>query len=314
MQQTGDNDIGSNETPAAGFAGLVAAFFICLSFACNAQDLEPRRYVNLPVDQNFIALAYSYTEGDVNFSPSVPLTDAFLRIDAPALAYIRTFGMAGKSSSFDIFQPYVCLKGNALSDGERVARDVCGLGDARVRVSYNFYGAPATQLSEFGKEPRGVVVGVSAQLSIPVGQYDNTKLVNIGTNRWEIKTEIGTTIPWQKWSVEFAAGVRFFLDNDEFLQTSTLEQDPLYNLQAHVHYDISRRQALSFSSNYFFGGETFRDGAPSAIRQENSRLGVSWSVAPNRNHIVKFIVNTGVVTRVGNDSDQYTVAWSYRWE
>jgi hypothetical protein len=293
---------------------LATLVFLPAVIDCSAQELEPRRYVNLPVDQNFLALTYSFTQGDVNFSPSVPLTDAFLSIDAPALAYLRTFGMAGKSASFDILQPYVCLDGHALSDGERVARNVCGLGDVRARLRYNFFGAPSIKLGEFGKKPRRIVAGVSVQLSIPVGQYDDTRLINIGTNRWEIRTEAGTTIPWQKWSVEFAAGVRLFMDNEEFLQTSTLAQDPLYNLQGHVHYDISRRQSLSFSSNYFFGGKTFIDGAPAAINQENARLGLSWSYALNANHIVKLIANTGVVTRIGNDSDQYTVAWSYRWD
>jgi len=296
------------------FSWFAAVTCLSISYTSNAQDLEPRRYVNLPVGQNFIALTYSHTEGDVNFSPSVPLTDAFLTIEAPAVAYVRTFDIGGKSSSFDVLQPYVCLDGSALAEGERVTRDVCGLGDARARISYNFFGAPAIQISEFGKRPRRVVAGVSVQVGIPVGQYDDTKLVNIGTNRWEIKPEIGISIPWRKWSVEFAAGVRFFTDNDDFLQTSTFEQDPLYNLQAHIHYDLSRRQSLSLSSNYFFGGETYRDGVQTAIRQENARLGVSWSFALNPKHIIKVIMNTGVITRVGNDSDQYTAVWSYRWD
>ena len=122
------------------------------------------------------------------------------------------------------------------------------------------------------------------------------------------------TIPWNKWSVEFAAGVRFFTDNDKFLETSVLSQDPLYNLQAHVHYDLSRRQSMSISSNYFFGGKTFRDGMQSAIRQANSRLGASWTYSLNAHHIIKVVVHTGVITRIGNDSDVLTVAWSYRWD
>jgi hypothetical protein len=284
------------------------------AFASSAQELEPRRYVNLPIGQNFVALAYSYSTGDVNFSPSVPIEDAALVIDGPAFAYIRTFGLAGKSASVDFLQPYVCIDGSALSNGERIVRQTCGLADFSARISYNFFGAPAISLSEFGKRPRQTVVGVSLKVNAPTGAFDTDKLINIGANRWDIKPEIGVTIPWKKWSVEFAAAVHIFTDNKEFLETEVFEQDPLYNLQAHVHYDFSRRQSLSISSNYFFGGKTFRDGQPAAIRQANSRLGISWSYALNAHHRIKLVAHAGVITRIGNDSNAYTAAWSYRWD
>ena len=40
----------------------------CMVFAVgtvNSQDLDPRRYVNLPVGQNFLAGAYTYSEGEI---------------------------------------------------------------------------------------------------------------------------------------------------------------------------------------------------------------------------------------------------------
>ena len=296
------------------FQVIAAMAIISVSTSSDAQDLEPRRYANLPVGQNFLALAYSYSEGGLSVSPSTPLEDANLRIDGPALAYLRTFDIGGKSSSLDFALPYACVSGSALLDGERISGQRCGFADALARISYNFFGAPAIELSKFGGQPKQVVVGASVQVSMPTGDYDNTKLVNIGSNRWYIRPEIGVTIPWRELSFEFAAGVRFFTDNDDFLEGSRLEQDPLYNLQAHIHYDFSRRQSVSVSGNYFFGGETFRDGSQSAIRQGNSRLGASWAYAFNSKHIMKLVAHTGVITRLGNDSDVLTIAWSYRWD
>ena len=81
---------------------------ILLVGAAKSQDLDPRRYVNLPVGQNFLAGAYTYSEGDVNVSPSIPLDDAFLRIDGPAVVYARTFSIAGNLASVDVLLPYVC--------------------------------------------------------------------------------------------------------------------------------------------------------------------------------------------------------------
>jgi len=294
--------------------GLIAfAAVIFFLGHANGQDLDPRRYVNLPIDQNFIAIAYAYSEGDVNVSPSSPLSDASIRVNGPAFVYIRTFDLAGNAASFDALVPYTCASGNALFNGERRSRNVCGPGDMKLRLSYNFIGAKAVSLREFAKQPTSVVVGTSVQVSAPTGQYDDTKLLNISANRWYIKPEIGFSLPWKKWSFEFATGVRIFTENENFLGT-TLKQDPLYNLQAHVIYDLTRRQWISLNANYFFGGNTYQDGTPAAERQENSRLGLTWSFALNSQQILKVLAHTGVVGRVANNSDMVTVAWTYRWD
>lgn len=292
----------------------LAAIAILLLNNANAQDLDPRRYTNIPVGQNFLALAVVYSEGDVNFASSVPLTDARIRVDGPALAYLRTFAIAGKSASVDVLLPYGCVAGSALLDGERASREVCGLGDSALRVSYNFTGAPAAELPDFVRQKKTTVVGASLQVGMPTGQYDADRLLNLGANRWYIKPEIGASIPWKKWNFEFAAGVRIFTDNDSFVGDVNLAQDPLYNIQFHVIYDLTPRQWVSLDANYFFGGDTFQDGAPSATSQNNSRLGMTWTVALNSKHLLKFVAHTGVIGRISNDSDTFTVAWSYRWD
>ena len=293
---------------------IIAVIAILLLGQATAQDLDPRRYTNIPVGQNFLALAFSYSEGDVNFSSSIPLSDANIRIDGPALAYLRTFAIAGKSASVDVLLPYACIAGSAVLDGERASRDVCGLGDTALRVRYNFFGAPAAELREFVRQKKTTVVGASVQIGAPTGQYDADKLLNIGANRWYIKPEIGVTVPWNKWSFEFSAGVRLFTDNSEFIGDVNVAQDPLYNIQSHVIYDLSPRQWVSLDANYFFGGDTTVDGVPSESRQNNSRLGLTWTLALNSKHLLKFLAHTGVIGRISNDSDTFTVAWSYRWD
>jgi hypothetical protein len=289
-----------------------AAVIVFLGHA-NAQDLDPRRYVNLPIDQNFIAIAYAYSEGDVNVAPSSPLSDAAIRVNGPAFVYVRTFDLAGNAGSFDALVPYTCANGSAVFNGERRSRNVCGPGDLKLRLSYNFVGAKAVSLREFAKQPTSVVVGASVQVSAPIGQYDAGKLLNIGANRWYIKPEIGFSVPWKKWSFEFATGVRIFTDNEDLLGVR-LEQDPLYNLQAHLIYDLTRRQWVSLNANYFFGGNTYLDGAAATDRQNNSRLGLTWAFALNSQQILKVLAHTGVMGRVANDSDMVTVAWTYRWD
>ena len=35
------------------------------------------------------------------------------------------------------------------------------------------------------------LVGASVLVALPLGQYDDTTLINLGTNRWSVKPEIG---------------------------------------------------------------------------------------------------------------------------
>lgn len=295
------------------FRAVAIASFLLVSLA-NAQDLDPRRYINLPINQNFIVGAYSFSEGDVNTSPSLPLEDAILKIDGAAVIYARTFALAGNLASMDLVIPYLCADGSALVGDVRRSRKTCGTGDTLLRFTYNFYGAPAVDIGEFRKQKKGIVLGASVQISIPTGSYDDDKLLNIGANRWYIRPEIGISVPWRKWSFEFNAGVRFFTNNDKFFGNVEVKQDPLYNIQAHVIYDLTRRQWLSLSGNYFFGGDTYQDDISSATEQKNSRLGAKWALAVNPQNTLTLLAHTGIITRIGNDSDTYSIAWTYRWE
>jgi hypothetical protein len=77
---------------------------------------------------------------------------------------------------------------------------------------------------------------------------------------------------------------------------------------------VSPHQWLSLDGNYFFGGIAYKDDVPSAIKQENSRLGITWFAMVNPKFGLKLAAHAGVATRVGNDSDTFTIAGVYRWE
>ena len=51
----------------------------------------------------------------------------------------------------------------------------------------------------------------------------------------------------------------------------------------------------------------------SGDRQENSRIGVTYSMPVTRHQSIKLYASTGVLTRVGNDFDTYGIVWQYRF-
>jgi hypothetical protein len=67
-------------------------------------------------------------------------------------------------------------------------------------------------MNEFASYNQDAIVGASLAVSPPGWQYDPQKLVNIGTNRWFIKPEIGISKRWGPLITEFAAGVFVYTD------------------------------------------------------------------------------------------------------
>ncbi len=292
---------------------LLIAFILLslISFQVKSQDLEPRSYTNIPIDMHFMAAGYLHSEGALSPSPSVPLKDAHLTLDAAVLGYAHSFGLAGNSSKFDMSLSRICMKGSADYQNEIVTADRCGYGDPKVRLTWNFYGAPAVEAKDFAKYQQGLVIGTSLQVSLPIGTYDETKLINAGANQWVFRPGIGMSYRVGDWYYSAMTSIRLYSDNDEFYNQVQLSKQAQYTFQGHIIYSIARGQWLSLSGNYFIGGETSKNGIDADDDQENSRFGLTYSLAFNRHHSMKLYASTGVITRIGNDFDTLGLVWQY---
>ena len=299
--------------PVARACGLVLATGLLGAASVWGQSIEPRAYSNAPVGTHFLIMGYSETSGGVPSDTALPITDPELRVRSGILGYATVLDVGGRSAKFDVAVPYGWLSGSATYQGTEVRRTVDGLGDPVLRLSWNFVGAPALSLREFRSYRQDLIVGASLQVSVPVGQYDSRKLVNLGTNRWFIKPEIGASKALGRWTVEATGAVTFFSTNDDFFGGRRREQEPLYAIQTHVIYDIAPGTWLSFDATHFGGGHTTLDGVRINDRQDNWRAGVTLALPVAAQHSVKLFASTGVSARTGNNFDALGVAWQYRW-
>jgi hypothetical protein len=201
--------------PRAGVS-LVVLALVAAALSCEAQDLEPRAYANTPVGMNFLILGYSYTRGEVAFDTSVPIEDAKLSAHSAVLAYSHAFGVWGRSAKLDLVLPYAWVSGTAEVAGQRRDRYVSGFGDARIRLSGLLYGGPALSLADFADYKPDFIVGASLAVTLPLGQYDSDKLVNIGTNRWSVKPELGISKTFGPVTLELETSATFYTDNNDF--------------------------------------------------------------------------------------------------
>ena len=295
------------------WAGLLAAVIVLPERSVHAQALEPRSYANTPVGINFLLLGYGYTEGDVAFDASSPVKDAKVNVHAGVLAYARSLDVWGLSGKVLAALPVAEASGTATVAGQGRDRQVLGLADPVFRLSANFLGAPALSMAEYPTYQQDLIVGAGLQVTVPLGQYDSTKLLNIGTNRWSFKPELGVSKAWGPVILELIPGVTFFTKNDDFLDGKTLEKEPIYSVQGHLIYEFFPALWASLNATYYVGGRTSIDGEKSDERPENVRLGVTAALSVSRHQSIKFYGSTGLYNRTDNDFWALGIAWQYRW-
>jgi hypothetical protein len=292
---------------------LSVAVFVLISTHARAAELEPRNYANAPAGLNFLIAGYAYSEGGLSTDPASPIQDAHLNINTGVLAYARSLDVWGKSGKFDVIMPFSGLSGSAQVSGQTVERNVSGLNDPRFRFSVNFIGAPALSMQEFASYQQDLIVGASVQVSAPAGQYDPSRLVNIGTNRWFIKPDIGISKALGAFTLELSAGAVFFTKNDDYYGGGTLEQDPVYTTQAHITYSFGGGVWAALDATYDFGGRTTVNGVENDDAMENSRFGATLAMPLNRYYSIKLYASSGVSTRTGSDYKLAGTALQYRW-
>lgn len=296
----------------------VAVLILVCGFAvaprrATAQELEPGAYWPLAVRLNILTAVNNVSWGDLTFDPSLPVEAASARINTTLAAYTRALSIAGRSANAGIQLPIVGGHVEGLYLGVPSEVDRFGLGDPRFRLAVNLYGAPAMTPQAFATYRLRTIVGASVTVVPPLGQYDDSKVINLGSNRWSVKSELGIARGVGPWILELMGGVWMFTDNNDFLGGRTREQDPIGSAQVHLTYRFNRNVWLAGDANFYRGGRTTVDGAPNLDFQTNSRVGATFSAVLNRHHSIRASVSQGAYTTIGADFTSVAVGYNYAW-
>ncbi len=138
-------------------------------------------------------------------------------------------------------------------------------------------------------------------------------MLNIGTNRWAYKPELGVAKNRDKWTLEIAASASFFTGNDDYFGGNTLEKDPLFALQAHVIRSLGRGAWAGIDATYYDSGRTTVNGVRNDDRESSSRVGLTVALPLSMHQSLKFYASTGTTTRAGGDFTTVGLVWQYRW-
>jgi hypothetical protein len=287
----------------------------------RAQDLAPRAYLITPIHGNAITMTYSFYDGSINFNGALPVSDAKGTYTVPIVSYYHSFGLFGRSANIVAGLPYGIgnFSGSLSGAEQNVYRS--GLLDSVYRFSINLKGGPAMTPQEFAKWRQKVLLGAGLKVVVPTGQYDPTKLINWGTNRWSFKPEFGYSQRFGKWVLDGYVGAWFFTTNHDFWSrnafypgTRSQSQKPIVAFETHLSYDFKPRLWVSFDGNYWIGGSTSIAGIENPLtKQENSRLGATAAIPVTKHSSLKFGYSNGTYILYGGNYQNVSVAWQYSW-
>jgi len=259
---------------------------------------------------NVVGAGYIRTEGDVFFDPVLLVEDAEVGGHTAAVSYVRSFAIAGKLARLDLVVPWQNLKWTGLLDGAPAEAKRVGLADPNIRLSMILAGgSPDPSASS------STIFGAAIAISVPLGEYFDDKLLNLGQNRVVVRPQIGILHTRGKWSYELSGSTFLYGDNDEFYGGSTLEQHPLYELQAHLIRTFDKPGYwVALSAGYGWNGRSTVNGA----RVDDSRRlflsALAVGVPIGKRQGVKFAyIRSRTNTNKGSDTDSLAVGWSYRF-
>lgn len=297
------------------YFSLIVTITLLSVLDCKSQDLEPRFLSSIPVKTNIGAVLYGYSTGAILLDNSLPLKDLNSKMNSFGLVYVRSFKFFDKLAKFDFNLTYSSAEFNGLVDDTSRETHRTGFGDPNLRFSVILIGDKPLSAKEFHtRQVSKFKLGVALKFRVPIGQYDNSKLINLGSNRFGFHFKTAASYRLSKRIIlEGHVSSWFFTNNNSFYSTHKLSQQPLISGQLNVAYLFSQKTWASASIGGVSLGQTSINDIEQDNEQDNSRYGFTFSHKLNKKSGLKFIVTNGLSTNIGTDFTSYIIGYQFLW-
>jgi hypothetical protein len=295
--------------------GLIYVFCLCAFLNINAQDIEPRRWTTMPLGTHVIGAGYGYTSGEILFDPVLNAEDVTVDIHAFAAVYVQPFKIGKKLGRVDFLLPYATARWDGLLSGVDTTVKRNGLSDPRIRLSVNLIGpnamGPKEMMQYLKEHPVNTIFGASIAVTLPLGQYDETKLLNLGKNRFVIRPQMGMVHNWGFWSYELTGSVFIYTNNNNFFNDQERKQDPVFAIQTHLIRRFSNKMWVSLSGGYGLGGQSIVNGLQKDDEHGDFLWSLSFGSPITKTQAFKVNFVRYETTRdVGSNTNTIAVSWS----
>jgi hypothetical protein len=280
----------------------------------SPQFSDARAYTNTPVDTNQFELNYAYVHANSSIDTSLVIAGAKFNINQGLIDYTRYFGFLHRLMWVEAGIPIAGLSGSIT--GTNIQGSVAGLGDSGYSVAMLLKGGPALDVAQFENYKPTTTVGVSLTMTAPTGLYRSSKILNLGSERWSFKPEIGVCHPFgpeQKWEFDAYANAYFYTDNSSYHGKNILTQQPLPGVEGHISYSFNDSVWASLDTRYSFHGTTIVGGVNQNNPQQNFILGSEVNVSINDRNSLLFEFAKALVHQNGPAVTGFSVRYDYFW-
>ena len=273
--------------------------------ASGAQQFDPSHYLypNADAEANVMVASFAHHMTLFNrpSSLSVSVVGGSVDVDVDT------------SSSAPGFLPPGATPGTSFH------QSASGYGDPSIQLDVNLFGTPPLKANFdlIDYEPTWNL-DTAVMLALPVGEYNDDKRVNMGLNRWFGRIAFPLTYPFGVFtrgymkSLEPIPSVWLFAENDDFLGHK-MENDPLYQVEAHLTHDFSMGFFASLDMLYRSGFKSKIDGIEVGEELDVGNLGFTLNYQVTNN----FTVRTSYMSNLFGDDDldnsilrmQFVWAW-----
>jgi hypothetical protein len=259
----------------AAFLWLIVAAMLVLGALFPPQALAqlPARFYLKPLEgTEAVPIIYESVTGNTNpFDPAqteIPAANG-VSFDATMTlsGYVKFFPLFDRSVMALMVVPMGHVSGDVTVAGKTVTQSSNGFGDPMIEFDINVIGPPAQRTIPDGVfyEP-GFSLDLLADLFLPLGEYDDKQVLNLGQNRWygrlgaPIIWQLGPWVPGRRATLELLPAVYLFGANDDYNSGNTLRTDPKYQLDAHLTRDLMDHAWASLDATWYKGAQAYING------------------------------------------------------
>jgi hypothetical protein len=248
---------------------LAMTLTLFASHRALAQGEGPRVYLPVPAGTQRIVPTYMNISSSFNLQQVIFLPGGSVRSNVGVLTYARFFGVAGRLSQVYVSAIYGSIGGSTVRvvNGARASVDAprqTGFANPLVGVAIGLTGTPALEPDAFAKHAQTFQMYGLVEISPRLGEYDESKPLNPGTNRWMFR--LGTPLvaplgnPKRPVWLEVVPSVTMFTANTApFGPAERRTQVPLWVLANTLSYNLAKPCWVAVDLRGQLGGETTSD-------------------------------------------------------
>jgi hypothetical protein len=272
------------------YKGLIAFLLLFSTVEISAQAEPPTTWLMPPKD--LWAFSYQYLDLESNVTPSLDVILASGTVNAyvSSIPVVRSFAIGNSIAQVFIVPTFGNL--TASVDLEDIPGfgdieidpiefiDKTGMMDSQVNFRMGLHNAPALNIIELAQWERKFQVYGFFGVTLPTGEYDSSRRINLGANRWAFRLGLPMVLPLNQnkkrpADLEFHPNISFFTNNNDPFVGDSKKQKPLLRLNTAVTKYFTSKFYASLGAGYLFGAVTQIDELPEGERLEQLGAGIT---------------------------------------